>query len=313
MLPSDVKGRRVLISPLNWGMGHVARCIPLIHQFISTGNTVFVAANAYQTSIFRAYFPRIQYIEHSGYPFGFGGRGKFEFDLLMQWNKLRDRLKFELNEVNYLVDIHKIDLVISDHRYGFRSEKCMSICLTHQLNLPVRWYEGWVQKMHYHYLRKFDEIWVPDNEDSEYAGELSRNKANLIVTSIGPLSRFTLYDKVEKDLEELVIVSGPTVYAKQFLDEVLIQTKKTEKVPVVICPEELILMKGTTGCSMISSKNWPNADAFILRAKKIISRSGYSTIMDLIELGVPFDISATPGQREQEYLKQLWDNKQKTK
>lgn len=307
--PKDIHEKRILISPLNWGMGHVARCIPLIHLFLENGNTVFVAANSFQISIFRSYFPSIQYIEHSGYPFGFGGKGKFELDLLKQMNKLRGRLKFELNEVNYLVEIHKIDLVISDHRYGFRSDLCTSICLTHQLNLPVKWYESWVQNIHHNYLRKFDEIWVPDTENSQYAGELSQNKSSFKATYIGTLSRFSVYEKVEKDLDEVIIVSGPTVYAEQFLKEILKGEIDKNVNRLVICSDELIPNEHVTGFTFISSKDWRIADSYILRAKKIISRSGYSTLMDLIELGVTYDISATPGQREQEYLKRLWDEK----
>lgn len=287
-------------------MGHVARCIPLIQQFISNGNKVFVAANSFQNGIFRTYFPSIQFIEHSGYPFLFGGKGKFEIDLLKQMNKLRERLKDELNEVDYLVDLHKIDLVISDHRYGFRSNKCHSVCLTHQLNLPVKWYEGWVQKIHHNYLQKFDEIWVPDTKDSMYAGELSRNKANFKATHIGLLSRFSLYERVEKDLDELVIISGPIVYAEQFLKKVLNSSRKSERVQIIICADGLIPKEIVEGFTFISSNDWLIADKYILRAKKIISRSGYSTLMDIIELGVPYEISPTPGQREQIYLEEIF-------
>lgn len=307
MQPKDIHGKRILISPLNWGMGHVSRCIPLIQELITNENIIFVAANSFQISIFRVYFPTIQYIEHAGYPFGFGGKGRFELDLLKQMNQLKDRLKVELKEVDCLVDLHKIDLIISDHRYGFRSNKCQSICLTHQLNLPVKWYEGWVQRIHQNYLRKFDEIWVPDTEESTYAGILSRNQADLKAIYIGTMSRFSLYEKVEKDLDEVVIVSGPSVYADQFIREVLSLSNQTRKDQVVICQDELIPREGKDGFTFVSSRNWREADSYILRAKKIISRSGYSTLMDLIELGVPYKISATPGQREQEYLASLWD------
>jgi hypothetical protein len=307
--PKDIQNKRILISPLNWGMGHVARCIPLIDLFLKNGNTLFIAANSHQISIFKAYFPSIQFIEHSGYPFGFGGKGKFEKDLFRQMNKLRGRLKTELKEVEYLVDIHRIDLVISDHRYGFRSEKCPSICLTHQLNLPVKWYEGWVQTIHHSYLRKFDEIWVPDEPNSKYAGDLSRNKNSFKVNYIGTLSRFSLYGKMEKDLEEVYVISGPTVYAAQYIEEVLKCQSDQTVLKIVICSDELMPKSTIQGFTFISSKDWRVADSFILRAKKIFSRSGYSTLMDLTQLDVHYEISATPGQREQQYLKELWDKK----
>ena len=196
MQPNEIHKKRILLSPLNWGMGHVARCIPLINLFIENGNTVFVAGNKEQLNVFKSYFPDVNYIEHDGYPFVFGKRGDFSLDLFKQFRHLRKRLTTELLEVDRLVDTNEIDIVISDHRYGFRSAKVQSILLTHQLNLPVHWYETWVQKIHNKHLRKFNEIWVPDSSDSSFAGNLSKNKEHFNATYIGILSRFSVYEKI---------------------------------------------------------------------------------------------------------------------
>ena len=42
-----IEGRRVLIAPLNWGIGHATRCIPIIKRLLEAGKEVIVAADGY--------------------------------------------------------------------------------------------------------------------------------------------------------------------------------------------------------------------------------------------------------------------------
>ena len=310
MYPNEIHKKRILLSPLNWGMGHVARCIPLVKLFIENGNTVFVAGNKEQLRVFKSYFPDINYIEHDGYPFVFGKRGDFSLDLFKQFRKLKKRLFNELIEVDSLVESNKIDIVISDHRYGFRSERVHSIVLTHQLNLPVRWFEGWVQKIHYKQLRKFNEIWVPDQIDSSFSGNLSKNKEHFNATYIGILSRFSVYEKIaDKTIDKVIILSGPAIYAKVFLQEQLLSVSQDEQNVVIIASKEIADLHQNSTVKILASTDWKACDQLILSAKKIVVRSGYSSLMDLVELKTPFQITPTPGQREQEYLFDLWYKK----
>jgi hypothetical protein len=310
MYPNEIYKKRILLSPLNWGMGHVARCIPLVKLFIENGNTIFVAGNKEQLRVFKSYFPDINYIEHDGYPFVFGKRGDFSLDLFKQFRKLKKRLFNELIVVDSLVESNKIDIVISDHRYGFRSERVHSIVMTHQLNLPLRWFEGWVQKIHYKQLRKFNEIWVPDSSDSSFAGNLSINGLNFNATYIGILSRFSVYEKIsEKTIDKVIILSGPAIYAKVFLHEQLLSVSQDEQNVVIIASQEIADLHQNSTVKILASTDWKACDQLILSAKKIVVRSGYSSLMDLVELKTPFQITPTPGQREQEYLFDLWYKK----
>jgi len=309
MLPTEIKQKRILISPLNWGMGHVARCIPLIETFLKNGNTIFAAVSEEQGAVLRSYFPDIEIVNHEGYPFVFGGKGNFSLDLALQFKRLKSRLWKEYEQTEHLVDSKAIDIVISDHRYGFRSTRVPSIILTHQLHLPVRWFEAWVQKMHERFLKHFDEIWVPDTEDSSLAGNLSRNTKKLNCTYIGTLSRFQGMAIPEtKTIDAVVIASGPTIYAEQFIREQLMKITDTENTRIIAAPDVLGNL-GDLNVSTQSSADWKKSDASILHAKKVISRCGYSTLMDLSILKVPFSLTPTPGQREQEYLHQFWASK----
>lgn len=308
MLPTDIKKQRVLLSPLNWGMGHVSRCIGLIDILLRNDNTIFIACSADQQVIFQQYFKDITFIDHDGYPFEFGGKGKFSLDLLKSFSALKRRQNEERTQVENYVEFFEIDCVISDHRYGFRSRKVNSIFLTHQLNLPVKWYERWVQNIHINYLRSFDEIWVLDTEDSKYAGKLSRNDAGLSVQYIGILSRFGRYVlKETKTIDRLIVVSGPSIYAKQFLEQQLESFKTDEGHNVLIAPKEIVNAFEKEIENSHPSDDWLTCDDYFLSSKKLISRSGYSTLMDSICLEIPCEITATPGQAEQEYLMLFWN------
>ncbi len=290
-------------------MGHVARCIPLISTFLENGNTVFAAVSAEQGKILRSYFPSIELVNHEGYPFVFHGKGNFSLDLARQFKGLNKRLVDEREQTEQLVKELAIDLVISDHRYGFRSIHVPSILLTHQLNLPVRWYEGWVQKMHEKFLRNFDEIWIPDTKDSSLAGDLSRNTKGFNCSYIGALSRFQLNAIPEvKTIDTVIIASGPTIYAEQFIREQTKNSQDSGNVLIIAAPDVLLNFRDFT-IPVLSSSDWKSCDAQIRKAKKVNSRCGYSTLMDLSILKVPFSLTPTPGQREQEYLHRFWASK----
>lgn len=298
MLPEEIIEKRILISVLNWGMGHVSRSIGLIHQLLNQGNTVIVACSLDQEEIYRQYFKNIEFVRHEGYPFKFNGKGNFGKDLIKQFSPLRKRLIKENKEADELVNKYQVDIILSDHRYGFRTKKVPSIFITHQYNLPIKWYEYTVNQIHQKLMKKFDEVWIMDFENSKLAGKLSRSKNDVNVRYIGPYSRFSFYEreKYVYKFDKVLIASGPKVYAQALVDDYL--SKNISQDIIVICDQEILLPKGIERVS----GNWKLQDEYILSAKKIISRSGYSTIMDLEFLKCDCELIPTPGQAEQEYL-----------
>ncbi|MFK7787571.1 MAG: hypothetical protein AB8B56_20785, partial [Crocinitomicaceae bacterium] len=231
--PEELHNRRVLISPLNWGMGHVSRCIGIIHQLLEQENEVFIACDDNQRQVFSEYFKEVIFISHAGYPFHFGGKGNFGWDLLMRSNSLRKRLKLEQKEVEKYVSDYKIDYVLSDHRYGFISAVVPSIFITYQVNLPVRWYEKGVGALHRKLMKRFSFVWVLDDEKSSLAGRLSV-KCPENGCYIGHYSRFALYeDDVPKTTEYVLVASGPELYAKQLIERVLSEPTRFPDVKIV--------------------------------------------------------------------------------
>lgn len=293
MKPENVQNKRILFSPLNWGMGHVARSISLLKGLAKT-NTLFIACDIEQQRVYEEYLSDVEYIPHEGYPFDFKGDGKFGRDLFNSRKELLARLNKEFHEVKELVKKHSIELVLSDHRYGFRSDEVDSVFITHQLNLSLKWYQFPVQWIHKNLIKKFDLVWIVDKRDNRLAGKLSHqwNPSNQFY--IGHLSRFVGVDQFEKDVDHLIIASGPVIYANQLIRESLDKF-----------PDAIVIGGGDDGSS------WLERDQLILRSKNVISRSGYSTIMDLEYLDCTADLIATPGQVEQEYLLEIYSKRKR--
>lgn len=278
-------------------MGHVSRSIGLIEELKANNNSIVIACDCNQRRIFEEYFPGQSFIDHDGYPFQFKGKGNFQTDLFRSFYKLKSRLSREKKQVEEYLKKHTFDVIISDHRYGFRNDEIHSVFITHQVNLPVKWYAKFVQKWHERLILQFNEIWVMDFDKNCLAGELSRKIPGLKLYYIGPYSRFMFQLEQISSLGKTVLISsGPHVYSQQFVDE---------RIPLLSGSDTVIIaqdnIKIREGFNRISN-SWKEQDEIILNASKIISRSGYSTIMDLHFLKKPFEIYPTKGQAEQQYL-----------
>ncbi len=298
MIPTNIKEQRVLISVLNWGMGHVSRSIGLIHQLIVQNNTIIIACDVSQQEIFQQYFNDIEYIEHKGYPFKFSGGGNFGWDLMRRFSPLYRHVTAESASVDSYVGKYNIDLVLSDHRYGFRSTKVPSVFMTHQVNLPLKWYTFLAGSMHNKWLKQFDFIWVFDVEDNRLAGKLSAIGRLKNAHYIGWYSRFSTYSgDHEKIHTYTLVVSGPVVYGQQLVDEVTKDWDMNKEL-VVLCDGSI----NVPAAFRKISGDWKQQDQILLQTQHVISRSGYSTLMDLGQLKCDATLIPTSGQAEQEYL-----------
>lgn len=299
MWPDSIHNKNVLFSPLNWGFGHVSRSISLLQQLLNQGCELHVACTTEHKMIYQEYFKDLKFIDFEGYPFRFGGNGNFASDLARSFFQLKKRVRSEQKEVEEFVRKLSIDVVISDHRFGFRSKHVPSIIVIHQVNLPVKWYHFGISAYHRNLLRRFNYQWIMDYSDSRLAGELSKNKLGASAMYIGPYSRFSLYDPVVKSGKAVLVVSGPLIYGQQLIDQV--RDRYTMETLTIVASDQLKVPEGfrpAINC-------WREQDQLLLIAPKLISRSGYSTLLDLEVLQCGFELIPTPGQFEQEYLFEL--------
>lgn len=304
----SIEKKRILVSPLNWGLGHVTRTIPVINQLIKQENEVLICCSLAQEAFYRDFFPDLWYITHEGYPFSFKGKGNWISDILLNYFKLKRFKKQEQKKIEKWVAIFNPDLIISDQRFGFYHPDVKSVIISHQLTLPLPKWNFVGQFINTASLRKFDEVWVPDDPGHKLSGALSNNN-KLKKEYIGWCSRFedSEIKNGSSSYDYLAIISGPKPYNKQFLNQIFELFEKLNKRTVIIVPGELasLIHQYKTNCAIEVQPCFSRMEELIYSSKVIISRCGYSTLMDLKRTGNKAVLIPTPGQQEQLYLAKI--------
>jgi len=309
------KALKILISPLDWGLGHTTRCIPIIAYLREQGAEVIIAANDRSINLLREEFSDIRCVSLRGYEITYSKHSwALPIKLFFQLPKIINRIIGEHYWLKKFVKLEEIDFVISDNRYGMYSTKVPSIFLTHQLQIQVPQSKilfKIVRAINFFFIKKFAQCWIVDYPDIRMAGVLSENTNLSICQYIGNLSRFEKQKVTSYTWDLVCILSGPEPQ-RTLLEKALINQTKGLLLKVLIVRG----LPGETEQYLESNveivNHVPSYDLEIIlqHAKVIITRSGYSTVMDLIKLNRHAIIIPTPGQTEQEYLgKYLHDKK----
>lgn len=311
---------KILIAPLNWGLGHASRCVPLVRRFTAEGHEVILGGDGDSLTLLRRHFPRLRYVYLAPLDLRYG-KGKRQVWAMVK--ALPRLLAWAVKDHAMLAAVmreEKIDRVVSDNRFGLFNPSAECIYITHQLHIFLphgwRWLESAAERIHAAIYKHYNAVWVPDYEAKEksLAGELSHpesipeNQRNKI-TYIGPLSRFEPNEDVRNANEMYsiaAVLSGLEPQRTMLEKEILSLYRNTE--------EQVLVVQGLPGRPNTRFKRgnitivpYLNDDAMVAalqNAKRIITRSGYSSIMDLAALGVmeKAELIPTPGQPEQEYL-----------
>ena len=310
------KQKRILICPLDWGLGHATRCIPIIRLLLAKNAEMIVAADAGPLALLKKEFPQLTFVQLKGYNIKYPKSGSMKMKMLLSIPKIVNGIKEEHETLDEIINKHKIDIVISDNRYGCWNKKVKSIFITHQLMIKAPFGESVLHKKVLKYIDNYDECWVPDIAGSvNLSGDLAHKYALPKNTFfVGALSRFFASVEMTKkgELTNIVaIISGPEPQRTIFEKLVLEQLKQTELKALVVCgkaeeKQKSETIKNITIASHLSSEEMQNA---IQNADIILSRSGYSTVMDLASLSKKAIFIPTPGQTEQEYLAKMFMQK----
>lgn len=298
--------KNILVAPLNWGLGHATRCIPIIRQLEKNGYTPILASDGVALQILQKEFPHLQALNLPSYEIEYAKNGSdFKWKLIKNSPKMIDAIFTEKKIVKKWVKEYDLYGIISDNRLGVYSKKIPSVFITHQLNV-LSGKTTWVSsKFHQHFIKKFTECWIPDIEkDPNLTGKLGHLKKSAIdVTYIGPLSRLEKKDlPIKYDL--MVILSGPepqrTYLEQKIKSEIRLFDGKTIFVKGVIEQEQKIEKDGNViYYNFMTSEEVETA---FNESRIVLCRSGYTTVMDLAKLGKKALFIPTPGQFEQEYL-----------
>src|SRR5690349_9583884 len=169
--------KKILVAPLDWGLGHATRCIPIINEFLSQGCEVQIASSGDALVLLKEEFPDLKFHSIVSYGAEYSRSLPFTIKILLQIPKFVRAIKKEHNETQTIVEREKIDLVISDNRYGCWSKEVLSVFIGHQLNLltPIfSWLGNYLQRRA---IQKFSRCWIPDNEgEKSVADELTSTK-----------------------------------------------------------------------------------------------------------------------------------------
>ncbi len=308
----------MLIAPLDWGLGHATRCIPVIRHLQQQQVDVIVAAEGKIALILSEAFPGITILPLKGYRIQYSRNKRFfSFKILLQLPKILYSIRRERKWLESVIEQYQISGVISDNRFGLYSNKIPCIFITHQLQIQSGsgFLDSVIQKLNYGFINRFTECWVPDVEgNNNFAGDLSHPGLlpSVPVKYLGILSRFKKLNQPVK-YAAAIIISGPEPQRSIFEKIILEQLNGFEKQVVVVrgLPDEKNPMK--TENSNLTIFNHLNADELsqiMQQSQVVIARSGYSTVMDLMATGTKSILIPTPGQTEQEYLAQYLSKKQ---
>jgi uncharacterized protein (TIGR00661 family) len=301
---------RILIAPLDWGLGHATRCIPIICVLIANGCEVIIAAENGVKALLEKEFPQLSFVPLSGYQITYSRQKEFLlFKLFLQFPKLLFSIYKEHRWLNKTVKLYKIDAIISDNRFGLWHCKIPCVYITHQLLIKTGnpFTEKIAQKIHYWFIQKYNACWVPDfKDDNNIAGELSHPKKILPnIIYLGGLSRFEKKAVTEKKYALVISISGPepqrTILENSLLNQ--LQTFKEKVLFVRGLPNETINKQSVNEfVSVINHLSSAELNTAFCEAEYVISRSGYTTVMDLLQVQQKAILIPTPGQTEQEYL-----------
>ncbi|HMC01452.1 MAG TPA: glycosyltransferase [Flavobacteriaceae bacterium] len=300
--------KRILVAPLNWGLGHATRCIPIIYALIEDNFESIIASDGAALLLLKKEFPELTCIELPSYNITYSKTHKsFRLKLLKQLPKLLKTIKKENNFVNKIVDDYNIDGIISDNRFGVYNSKVPSVYMTHQLNVLSGNTTWLTTKMHQFVMNKFDECWIPDYENgfnlSGTLGHINDSHFNTKLKYIGPLSRLKK-EPLDCAFDLLVLLSGPepqrTLLEDKLMKELNDFNGKILFVKGIFEDKQAkVERKQFTFYNYMETEDLEKA---INQSELIITRSGYSTIMDLAKLNKKAFFIPTPRQYEQEYL-----------
>ncbi|RYY83522.1 MAG: glycosyl transferase family 28, partial [Chitinophagaceae bacterium] len=300
----------VLVAPLDWGLGHATRCIPIIQKLRARGFEVLLGGSGASGQLLRDAFPELPYHELPGHIVRYAktGRGLL-WKVGKQLPQLRNIVEAERQWLTTFLNNNRLDAVISDNRYGLHHSSLPSIFITHQLEIRTPFGalgRQLFRRFHYRLIQAFSACWVPDSPHPSLAGSLSHPSVlpHLPTRYIGPLSRFSAASAAGNKWMLAVLLSGPEPQRSIWEAQLLPQ--------LALLNGPVLLLRGLPGSNerlpappnVTVLPHLPTAQLqeALSDASVLLARCGYSTVMDAAALRKRSVLVPTPGQPEQEYL-----------
>ena len=313
--------KRALVAPLDWGLGHSARCIPIIERLQRKGVEVVIGGEGRSLQLLRREFPDLAAVELPGYGIRYSHKGYIAGMMLMQLPRIIGAIIREHRHLRHIIRHHRINAVISDNRFGLWTREVPCVYITHQIAIrapgSLMGVEPILRRLHREVMMRYDECWIPDGiGEINLSGDLGHKyppPPNGYF--VGPLSRFTQTgdrsdlvtcgtNSDDQRYDLIAVLSGPEPQRTLFERMVIPQVQALGLRALIVqgIPESDHRSSLTERITLIASMNGEELQRAIQSSKVVLMRSGYSSIMDIAALGKKAIIVPTPGQTEQEYL-----------
>lgn len=297
--------QRILIAPLDWGLGHTVRCIPIIQKHLQKGDEIVFAGTKQQQEFISQHQITIKCIDLFGYAIQYSAKLPQWLKIALQLPKILSSIKQEKKWLDELLIKNKFDLIISDNRYGLYNEKINSVILSHQLAPVSPIFSRFIHKKIASFINCFNECWIPDDEQLNYSGKLSQNKHIVIpIKKIGLLTRFKKDNLTNEIVHDVLILLSGIEPQRSILEIKLLNEFKNSNLKICLVRginDEIISENNIRVYKKINSIQ---LNKLIHQSRLVICRSGYTSIMELLPITKNIILIPTPGQTEQEYLAQ---------
>lgn len=303
--------KRILVCPLDWGLGHATRCIPIIQLLLKNEAEVIIGGSGRSLSLLKQEFPQLEFIGLPGYDIKYDA-GSLALKAIFSISRILKAIRIEHLFLEKVVREKQIDLVISDNCFGLWSKQVKSVFITHQLMIKAPFAERLLHIINLSFIKRYSECWIPDFPGTmNLSGDLSHKYTLPEKTFfIGPLSRLqelpvlSGISKLKSKYDVLILISGPETQRSIFEDLILKQARSIPLDFLIVrgMPEIPKTLEIHLNIDIVSHLNAIEMKTAMLSADIIVCRSGYSSLMDLWTLKRKVIFVPTPGQTEQEYL-----------
>ncbi|MFK7756406.1 MAG: glycosyltransferase [Flavobacteriales bacterium] len=252
-----------------------------------------------------AEFPELESILLPDYQLYFNNIIPLGFHVALQSLKIRRNINLEKLALEEILETYQIDGIISDNRYGVYSSSVPSVIITHQLKLaPKTPFRSLANNQIKKYLNRFSEIWVPDLPNSVLTEELSATSEFSQKKYIGLLSRFKAPSVESRENFILAVISGTEPH-RTIIENRLIKILGNTEYSITLVrgiPDVRGKKVFPENFTVHEHLKTQKLETLLSKCQVLLSRSGYSTIMDAIHTQTPVILIPTKGQSEQNYL-----------
>ena len=305
------ENKRILFAIMGWGLGHATRCIPIIRSLMKE-NHVILASNGISTTLLKQEFSSLKCIDYPDYAIKYPKNKMMLLPLIaLQLPSIILKLIKEHLQTQKVINDENIDLIISDSRYGVYSTGVPTYFIIHQLRFQLsgiftaieflgEWFNIFM-------FRRYEKIIIPDvQSDQNLTGDLTHSGKISNHPKLHYLGIFCSVSKmnIKEDIDYLFSVSGPEIQRTLFEEIILDQISHIpgKKVVVLGKPDDKRTYDNIENTEIYSHVNRQKQNELLNRAKFVVCRSGYTTVMELVALKKSALMIPTPGQTEQEYL-----------